>query len=260
MKVFRTQEGSETWNEKGVMTACEIKFLVIDPVDKNSAMSAALAASPAVMGEAKRTSVRFDGFDADKNAEITVVYEDDSEDEEATMSFDCGGGTKHLTHSIEQKIVKGDVDAGGAINWNGKYGDEMQINGIDVPTAQLRETYTKKMKVSRLTTSFKRKVANLVGKVNSGTFKGWNPGEVMFLGMSYAAPEKKSTRVQVTFNFSIQVNETANIAGVSVKKNGFDYAWAIQGAKADGTTTKIEPKAVYVDKVCEMASFSALGL
>jgi hypothetical protein len=62
------------------------------------------------------------------------------------------------------------------------------------------------MRVSKLSTSYKKKVAALVGKVNSGTFKGWSAGEVMFLGMSYSTPAKKAKKVTVTFNFAIQPN------------------------------------------------------
>jgi len=187
--------------------------------------------------------------------------DDDNDVDERTVSFDCGGGSMHLTHSYGQRIAYGTKDAGGAIGWNGKTGAEMSITGVDVPTAQLRETYTRRMKLSKITTSFKRKVAKLVGKVNSGTFKGWNPGEVMFLGMSYSCPAKKDTRVIVTFNFAVQVNEEANVCGKRVSKRGFEYAWGLSSAGVGRTgapTATVE--AIYVDQVCLYDSFSALGL
>ena len=271
MKVLRTQEGSETWNTRGVITSCEIKYLVIDPPDKESAMCAVLAESPDSMGETFRSSIRFDGFDEEKNAEISVVYDSsdsggsfsNEDDENATMSFDCGGGTKHLTHSYNQEIIHGEKDAGGAIGWNGKTGSEMEITGVDIPTAQLRETYTKAMKISELTTSYKRNVASLVGKVNSGSFKGWSEGEVMFLGMSYSAPEKYAEKVIVTFNFAIQPNESnVKIGDYTISKQGFEYVWALSKTSADNETHTPEVKieGIYKDQVCEYASFSILGL
>ena len=190
--------------------------------------------------------------------------EDDDEEEESderTVSFDCGGGTMHLTHSYAQRIAYGTRNAGGAIGWNGKTGAEMAITGVDVPTAQLRETYTRRMRLSKITTSFKRKVAKLVGKVNSGSFKGWNRGEVMFLGMSYSCPAKKSTKVTVTFNFAVQVNEDATVCGRKVEKKCFEYAWGLSTAGVGPTgapTAAVE--AIYVDQVCLYDSFSALGL
>ena len=167
----------------------------------------------------------------------------------------------YLLYSYSQRKAYGDKDAGGAIGWNGKSGDDCEIAGVDVPTAQLRETYTKQMKISKLTTAFKRKVAALVGKVNSGSFKGWSAGEVMFLGMSYATPSKKAKKVTVTFNFAIQPNETGvKIAGKSVSKKGFEYVWAISKTVASSGTPKLEVEGIYVDQVCEYASFSGLGL
>lgn len=183
------------------------------------------------------------------------------DEEEATVSFDCGGGSRHMTHSYDQRRVYGEKNAGGAIGWNGKSGAEMAIAGIDVPTAQLRETYSKVMRLSRITTAFKRKVAKLVGKVNSCAFKGWNKGEVMFLGMSYSSPAKRSTKVNVVFNFAIQPNEEVTICGKKISKNGFEYAWGLSRTEADENgVPRAVVDAIYVDEVCRYDSFSALGL
>ncbi|MPM64769.1 hypothetical protein SDC9_111658 [bioreactor metagenome] len=166
-----------------------------------------------------------------------------------------------MTHSLKQTKAFGTKDAGGAIGWNGKSGSEMEITGVDIPTAQLRETYTRVMRLSRITTGFKRNVAGLVGKVNSGSFKGWSAGEVMFLGMSYSSPAKSSTKVTVTFNFSVQPNESdAKVGGKSVSKKGFEYVWALSKTSAESGVPKAEVEAIYVEQVCEYASFSALGL
>lgn len=203
--------------------------------------------------ESSSSSLRNDDDDEEED--------DDDEPDERTVSFDCGGGTMHLTHSYSQRIAYGTRSAGGAIGWNGKTGSEMSITGVDVPTAQLRETYTRRMRLSKITTSFKRKVARLVGKVNSGDFKGWNRGEVMFLGMSYSCPAKKSTKVIVSFNFAVQPNETVQIAGHDISKKGFEYAWALSRTVTgpDGAPAAVV-EAVYADQVCHYDSFSVLGL
>ena len=83
----------------------------------------------------------------------------------------------------------------------------------------------------------------------------------MFLGVSYSTPAKKASKVTVTFNFAIQPNESnVKIGGHSVSKKGFEYAWAISKSVAAGGAPKIEVEGIYVDQVCEYASFSALGL
>ena len=179
-----------------------------------------------------------------------------------TESFDCGGGTKHLNYSLAQrKILDNSPDPGGAIGWNGLGGSEMSIKGVDVPTAQLRETYTKTIRKKDLTTNYKRKVAELVGKVNKDKFNGWEPGEVMFLGCSYSA--NLGEKVVVSFNFAIQPNETDKVVGgKKINKKGFEYAWALSKTVVDTQTNtpKVITSGIYVDKVCEEDSFACLGL
>ena len=258
-------------DKKGNYTSIEVQYLVFGVTTEEEALTAVHGKAPAESKGLPLDSIEIDTRETNDTFRVNAIYREeevdvgdsggDDDDETPTESFDCGGGTKHLLYSFGQKKVYGDKDAGGAIGWNGQSGDDCEIAGVDVPTAQLRETYTKPMRVSKLTTAFKRKVAALVGKVNSGSFKGWNAGEVMFLGMSYSTPAKKAKKVTVTFNFAIQPNESGvKIAGRSVTKKGFEYVWAISKTVASSGSPKLEVEGIYVDQVCEYASFSGLGL
>ena len=183
-----------------------------------------------------------------------------SNDDEPTVSFDCGGGTRHIDISLNQRHLKGDLDAGGLINWNGKTGDGMDVSGVDVPTAQLRKTYTRSMRLSELTSKYERQLANLVGKVNAKKWKGWEPGEVMFLGCSYSG--RRTERISVSYNFSIQLNEKgAEMAGVKFDKQGFEFVWGIKKTTAaESGYPRVDITDLYVDKVVESADFAVLGV
>ena len=195
-----------------------------------------------------------------------------SEDDEATMNFDCSAGTKHMTQAIEQTCVyagsgesKDSSDEASAvpIGWNGKDGSESEAAGVDVSIGELRETYTKTMSKSKVTgTSWKRKVAELVGKVNSGSFKGWNAGEVMFLGCSYSAPSKGSKKVSVSFHFAIRLNESkATVAGQNIgSKKGFEYLWALTDDEVRDGERKRKVRKIYKAVVCETDGFGGLGI
>jgi hypothetical protein len=273
MSVFRTQEGSEIWDSKGNVKQHEIKYFVLSPDNKNAAIKAVLDDSPEIDYGLIRSSVRFDGFDDDGNAEITVIYEKEGlsgsfSSEESTVSFDCGTGTRHVTNAIRQwelwrKPNTSIPSPGTFIGWNGKTGPDMQVTGADVPFAQPRETYTKKMRLSQLTTSFKRRVASIVGCVNNAKWKGWEKGEVMFLGCSFSGTS--SEEITVTFNFAIQTNETATIAdGVPpIRKEGYIYVWTMSET-AKSTPSSGSPdmkvKAVYAAQVAQYADFASLGL
>ena len=258
-------------DKKGNYTSIEVQYLVFGVKSEEEALAAVHGEAPAESKGLPLESIEIDTRETNDTFRVNAIYReedvdvgdsgDDDDDETPTESFDCGGGTKHLLYSYSQKKVYGDKDAGGAIGWNGKSGDDCEIAGVDVPTAQLRETYTKQMRIGKLTTAFKRKVAALVGKVNSGSFKGWNAGEVLFLGMSYSTPAKKAKKVTVSFNFAIQPNESGvKVAGKSVTKKGFEYVWAISKTVASSGSPKLEVEGIYVDQVCEYASFSGLGL
>ena len=266
------KEHVKSIDKNGKYKSVEIRYIVFEAADEDTALTAVLGVAAKELNDLPLDSIEIDERCGDQTFKINALYktedtsssgggDDDDDDEDPTISFDCGGGSKHLLYSLAQKKVFGDKDPGGAIGWNGKTGDDCEITGVDIPTAQLRETYTVQMKVSKLSTSYKKKVAALVGKVNSGTFKGWSAGEVMFLGMSYSTPAKKAKKVTVTFNFAIQPNESkVKVGGKSVSKKGFEYVWAISKTVANNGTPKMQVEGIYVDQVCEYASFSSLGL
>ena len=266
------KEHVKSIDKNGKYKSVEIRYIVFEAADEDTALNAVLGVAAKELNELPLDSIEIDERCGDQTFKINALYKtedtsssgggnDDDDDEDPTISFDCGGGSKHLLYSLAQKKVFGDKDPGGAIGWNGKTGDDCEITGVDIPTAQLRETYTMQMRVSKLSTSYKKKVAALVGKVNSGSFKGWSAGEVMFLGMSYSTPAKKAKKVTVSFNFAIQPNESkVKVGGKTVSKKGFEYVWAISKTVANNGTPKMQVEGIYVDQVCEYASFSSLGL
>lgn len=263
------KERKKSIDKYGACTGVEIPYIAFNATDEDDALSATLAIAPQVYNGLMLETIEIDTRENDTTYRTNAVYktpdtsDDNNDDDVSTASFSCGGGTKHITHGIKQTIAFGDKNPGGLIGWNGKPGPESEASGLDIPIAQLKETYTRIMRLSQLSTSFKRKVASLVGKVNSGSFKGWSPGEVMFLGMSYSTPAKKATQVTVIFDFAVQMNETnAKVGGKTVSKKGFEYAWCLSKTEVDPIfgLTKVITEAIYVDQVCEYASFSELGL
>lgn len=270
IRVVRTQEGAESWDSLGNVKQYEIKYFVLGPASKQEAKDAVFNDAPTNYEGLSRSTVKFDGFDDEGNSEFTVTYEkksttSSSTDEEVTVSFDCGSGTRHITTAISQKLVwqkpgTAQKNAKNFIGWNGKSGADSVIEGVDVPFAQPRETYSKKMPLSQLTTAFRRKVLSMVGSVNSAKWKGWNKGEVMFLGCSYSG--STAEEVTVTFNFSIQVSESVVIAdGVpKITKEGYGYLWTMTDTIMGSDTPHLEVTAVYGAQVAPYADFSVLGV
>ena len=282
MTVLRQNDGAETWKvgSGGLLTkasTAEINYLITEPTTKDAAMSAVASAAPASFGALPLSEIRFDGYVGEGNIKAVAVYASSSSDsgdgydeETPTMSFDCGGGMKHVTYCTgSQSRRYGTVDAGNAIGWNKRSGDACEIAGVDIPAPQFRLSFTRVMpRSSALSVDFMRSTGLMVGKVNDATFKGWSAGEVMFLGASYSAPLKGKEKIVVTYNFSIQPNETnVTIAGHDIGDvDGFDYIWTIpktevrtSGGQVIGHP-KLDIEAAFVAPVCTRANFSSFGL
>ena len=257
----------------GGSSSATVHYIVDGTDDEKEACTSAYEFAPASYSDIPKKSVSVSERLTDTCWKIEVAYgventgSNDSEDDEPTESFDCSGGTKHMTHAISQKKVYpggSSDDAGGGIGWNGKSGADAEFSGVDVPIADMRETYTKTISRSMATrTSYKRKVAALVGKVNNRSFKGWDAGEVMFLGCSYSTPARNASKVTVTYNFRISPNESrCQVAGHNCgKKQGFEYLWAISRPERDSDgKPKVDVQGIYKSVVCESGNFNDLGL
>lgn len=287
MSVTVTQawEGVDLQLEKGSgsneSSTATVYYIVSGAADETTACSSCYSSAPDTYAGIDKKSVSVSERLTDTSWKIEVRYGTEQssgggntgdEDDEPTVNFDCSAGTKHMTQAISQTCVyagngekkdSADVAAAVPIGWNGKDGSESEAAGVDVSIGELRETYTKTFSRSKVTgTSWKRKVAELVGKVNSGSFKGWNAGECQFLGCSYSAPLSGSKKVQVSFHFAIRLNESkATIAGESIgSKKGFEYLWALTADEVSDGERVRKVKKVYKAEVCETDSFSGLGI
>lgn len=261
-------------------SSATIFYIVVGTEDDETACLCAYNQAPDACSSIPKKSVAISERLTQNSWKIEVRYGsegtssdgDSGDDDEATVNFDCSTGTKHVTQAIEQTCIyagsgesKDSTDEASAvpIGWNGKYGSEAEAAGVDVSIGVLRETYTKYISTSTISsTTWKRKVAELVGKINKGSFKGWSAGEVMFLGCSYTAPIKGTQKVAVSFHFAINPNESnAVVAGQKIgKKEGFDYIWAISDNEIANGKTRRRVKKIYNAVVCNKASFTSLPL
>ena len=264
----------------GSMQSVEITYIVMDAANEEIAMEAVRAKAPSKYKNVPLDYIEIVSRDSDTMFHVRAIYEypsgssgggSDSDDDTPTMSFDCGGGQRHVTTALYQTHY-GNHSAYSdmkLIGWNGKPGSDMQVAGVDVPTAQMRLDFTKYIRYNEATdTRYMRNCASLVGFVNRDKFKGWNPGEVMFLGNSFGTPLKHVNKVQVIFHFAVQMAETKKIklagssAETTITKKGFEYVWIIPktGVKHGTQTPVIEIDDFFVAGVIEAKDFSALGI
>lgn len=284
--VKRLDEGNLAIKRSGEMESLEVRFLCMGASGRLEAIQAVIAAAPPVYLDMYMGAVKFSDWEEGGTCIISVEYETweqhiswkkkEEEDEEKeytpVMSFDSGSGTVHIVKSFKQQKSTGKIggeeawgadDAGGMIGWNGKYGDDCEFAGVDVPCADMRITYTKRMRAEKATsTSFMRACAECSGKVNKEKFMGWKKCELLFLNASFQAALRGEKWTMVSFNFRASPTKEQFVLNGRVvgKKRGWEYVWTRTQDQMNGEKVTTKVVGVYKSQVFEYADFSILGI
>jgi len=196
--------------------------------------------------------------------DVTVQFGPKDEPEagdEPTFSFDTTGGTQHITQS-RQNISK-TAASGAAPDFKGAIGVTSNgVEGVDITVPVYAFTYTYYLEPERVTQGFRAQIFNLTGKVNSGSFRGFAAGEVLFLGATGSV--RRGERWEITFRFAASQNRTnINVGGITVpSKKGWEYLWVKYAEQEDTAAQTLvqQPVAAYVERVYDEASFAPLEI
>ncbi len=182
-----------------------------------------------------------------------------SETNEPSFQFDTGGGTQHITQSMQTvsryaPAGKQAPDFGGAI---GVTHDNVEGVDITIPVYTWSETYyLPDNQVNRGAYYF------LTGKVNNAAFKGCAAGECLFLGAS--GSKRGSDDWEITFKFAASPNRTGITVGSinGISKKGWEYMWVRYADAEDAGAQAVvkKPVAVYIERVYEEGGFGSLGI
>lgn len=209
-------------------------------------------------------SVAYLGDDA---WQVTISYEkkgaksEDSEPARRTRAFDTSGGTQHITQAYTETKYPGSApDQQKAIGV-----DENGVNGVDIVVPQLQWTETYDVPNAYVTNGYIKGVSAITGCVNVEPFRGFDPGEVLFLGCTGSHEwnvDKGDGPWSLSFRFVASRNKAeVTIGSVSgIEKKGHQYLWVRYESAVDSSTLIKKPKHVYVNTVYSEASFAALGI
>jgi hypothetical protein len=249
----------------GENASLELVFNVFGTDDEGEAKQAVLAASPETYGSSRdRPYLCRQGVQLEPEGpqlwNATVRYDrnwDQPIAAQDSFEFDTTGGTQHITQSLATM-----ARYGAAPNCYGAIGvSQTAVEGVDivVPVFNFSETHH----FSSVSWSYRRRIADLTGKVNDSSFRGFDRGEVLFLGASGSRRDSYvSTPWELTFRFAAQPNRgDIHVGGIGhIYKKGWEYMW-IRYAAADDEATGVRikrPVAVYIEKVYREASFSGV--
>jgi hypothetical protein len=251
-------------------SSAERHYWVTGETSGDQAGADALAAAPATHTNAigqvlVPVSLSVDQFDNDGHyVVITYGPRKYPETGDSSYSFDTGGGTQHITQSLNtiQRVGVGgsgvDVpDFKGAI---GVHGDN--IEGVDIPSPKYHFTETHYIAVASVTDAYKDKLKALTGRVNNATFRNSDAGEVLFLGA--AGSQRGEDDWEITFRFAVSDNETGLTVGdiSGINKKGWEYLWIVYEdvhSTAPEFIVKV-PLYAYVEQVHYEGNFADLGI
>ena len=177
-----------------------------------------------------------------------------------TVNFEIGTQTVKLTQSLETVHTYSTTtapDCKGAIGVNG---DNVDGVDIDKPTMTFSETWH--VDPAQITTPFLVALRDLAEKpVNDAPFRGFDTGEVRFLGAS--GSQKDEQNFEITFKFAVSPNRDDLVVGPDlsdIEKGGWEYLWIRYTDALDNSQLVKQPSDVYVEKVYDSSSFDVLGI
>lgn len=191
------------------------------------------------------------------------------------FNFSTTGGSFHISHSRETVAMytasgQEAPDNNQAINVKEK-GGKLDIEGTDLVIPALKLTYTFRHPKGVVNEIFARALASVTSCVNSVTFRGFQPGEVLFLGAD--GSDGTNAEAELKYQFACEQNlvnlifkatdagaPNGQIAGVN--KDGHDFLWIrwVDAVTENGSlgekTTK--PKKIYIERLYRRISFQSV--
>ncbi len=254
-------------NASGICDSAKLCYLVFEAADEKSAVEAVYNHTPARYSGVPLELVEIEERLAENIFKVSAAYRSTSSsqaaasaDEEPAFSFDTGGGTQHITQSLETvgRYPASAPDLNGAIGYDGQ-----SVAGVEITMPVMNFSETRYLKNSKVTTAYKARVAECTGRINNAKFKGYGKGEVLFLGASGAKRGSSSDDLwEITFKFAVSPNrKDIRLGGITVpSKYGWDYLWVRYADNVGNDVLVKRPCAAYCERVYEFADFGKLGL
>ena len=188
---------------------------------------------------------------------ITVNYGlDDKEIGSYLLETDSLGGTVHIKGGTHvQSYPSGSPNHNGLI---GVKGDDVEGVDIVIPAGRLIVHFSHPG--TFMTLDKVRALMRLSGSVDTSGFLGWEPYEILFLGIQYKQQAQfgtlsSSQREEVGYHFAVSENavnfNVANITGIS--KKGWDVLWvkwreAVESSRASNEAEYANVVRVYKER------------
>lgn len=262
-----------------------IEYVVTDASAEHEAIVAVRGAVGTTYKGMRLTSISVSERLDDTSWRIRVDYskgsgsdggEEEGDRPPSSSSFDFSTTTRTLKQSVRtlgrfatQEITARGGSApsyGGLINVKNS-GGKQEVEGVEVVSPQFEFSETHHFFPRELTTAYKKTLAGMVGCINSKAFRGYEAGEVLFMGVSGSREgEHRDDTWALSFKFAVKLTERNVVFhGTPVgDKPGWAYAWFTdfdaREMQSAGQRRRRKPAYLYIEQVYYADDFKKLGI
>lgn len=246
---------------RGTNPSAQLNFVVQGTDDYDEALSQLAAQAPPVFDNLPRLNYGVEpiaaaiwlGF-ARYGRQVTQQTGD------AVYQFDTGGGTQHITQSINtvRRYARPGRVAPNYMGAVGVSGDSVEGIDITVPVYSFSEMHYKKD--AFVDEHYKATLFDLTGAVNHRKFRQYAAGEVLFLGAS--GTKRGADDWELAFRFAASPNlsnlRIGQMAGIA--KAGWEYLWVQYADEEDSQAQTLikRPASVHIEQVYPYKDFDRL--
>jgi hypothetical protein len=264
------QESSESPKLSG--KSLERHYLGWGTSDPDTARYELLLQSPTIDGYLLRKDAEVEPHDdSDTIWKGTVTYEPANQSQGGgllppTFRFSTSGGKTKIMSSYQVVGAYGEGAAAGDYGLLIGVKDDGSVEGVEVEVPGFSWQETWRFTPQQLTWTYAKKVRDLSATTNRAVFRGFSPGEVLFLYADGGSQGQNEDYREVTFHFASHPNETGLVVGdiAGIAKKGWEYLdikyeTAVIGEGA--TQRKVQrPVRVYVHRVFREGNHNWLGI
>lgn len=266
MSWIRPKLKSPSFQVNSADSSVELGYTIGDETDEDAALILLATTAPSfyllngiVLSKVEYsvTPTSHDMYDGTARYTKRSREREELQEGESSFQFETGGGSIHVTHALSTTKYGGanEPDINNAIDFDGE-----TIKGTDIQSPVYNFSETHIVPAATVTSAYKLALFRATGKTNNASYKGFDAGEVLFLGAS--GSKRGDDAWEINYRHSAQENKTGlSIGGIAgISKKGWEFLWVKWSSELVPATGRVKPKAaaVYVQKVYEDHDFANL--
>jgi len=181
---------------------------------------------------------------------------------DSSWSFDTGGGTQHITQSIETISMSTPTDPDATPDNDKTIGDMGdRVVGIDINWKSFNFSETHYKADTEITEAYVKELFRLTGRTNNSSWRGFDEGEVLFLGAS--GSKRGDEDWELGYRFAANPNKTDVDMGHGIIipiVRGWEYVWVRYQREKNDATEHQKQTSAYVERVYYKGDFANLRI